>query len=338
VTDLYKKELDIFIRMSLEIGSHPEYVQGGGGNTSYKLDEKLMAVKASGFRLDKMTSGQGFVILDYGKIAAYYNGPGVGNVSGSEEESSSLIRGSIVPFEGLMPSRPSVEAGFHSLLEKAVIHSHSVYANILCCCEEGRDIMKEIFGRGSSQAVYIPYADPGFILTVSIKKAVSDMKPSLIFMENHGLIASGENADKCLELHTYANNRIKEYLNIHETYPEIALDKNETGYIGRTGYIKEFTRENRLDRDFLESNVLYPDQIVYLNNNSMDMRPDGIYYASGEGESYTSEETMLAYIYVIDMIKKKGLTLRTMPDAGVRFIKNWESERYRRQIAEKSGR
>jgi ribulose-5-phosphate 4-epimerase/fuculose-1-phosphate aldolase len=337
VKGLYKKELDNFIRMSLEIGSHPEYVQGGGGNTSYKLDEKLMAVKASGFRLDQMTSDQGFVILDYSRIAGYYNGSGTGTVSGSEEESSSLIRGSIVELEGLMPARPSVEAGFHSLLGRAVIHSHSVYANILCCCEEGRDMANEIFGRGS--AAYIPYVDPGFLLTVSVKKAVGAMRPSLIFLENHGLIASGEDTERCLELHTLANSRIKEYLDIYDTYPEIVLERDRNGSIGRTGYIKEFAEKNSLDRDFLESNILYPDQIVYLNNNNgMDLRADGIHYASGEGEAYTSEETMLAYIYVIDMIKKKGLTLKTMPKAGIRFIKNWESERYRRQIAEKSSR
>ena len=43
--------LGAFADLSNRIGARPDYVQGGGGNTSVKLDGGLMAVKASGFRL-----------------------------------------------------------------------------------------------------------------------------------------------------------------------------------------------------------------------------------------------------------------------------------------------
>jgi len=52
--------LDEFARMSQLIGARPDYVQGGGGNTSVKLDGGLMAIKASGFRLSQVTDSDGF--------------------------------------------------------------------------------------------------------------------------------------------------------------------------------------------------------------------------------------------------------------------------------------
>ena len=50
-------------RISQEVGKHPDFVQGGGGNTSAKLDDRYMAVKASGYRLDQVTEQDGYVIV-----------------------------------------------------------------------------------------------------------------------------------------------------------------------------------------------------------------------------------------------------------------------------------
>jgi rhamnose utilization protein RhaD (predicted bifunctional aldolase and dehydrogenase) len=46
--------LQEFTRMSQTAGSRSDYVQGGGGNTSCKLDDTLMAIKASGFQLGQI--------------------------------------------------------------------------------------------------------------------------------------------------------------------------------------------------------------------------------------------------------------------------------------------
>ena len=54
MSDFFKtneKRLSEFARVSGSVGARADYVQGGGGNTSVKLEGGLMAIKASGFCL-----------------------------------------------------------------------------------------------------------------------------------------------------------------------------------------------------------------------------------------------------------------------------------------------
>ena len=94
--------------------------------------------------------------------------------------------------------------------------------------------------------------------------------------------------------------------------------------------------------------VLYPDQLVYLNGSlavdSMDSKLNinsktgEIVYLANESEAQTMEETLLAYIYVIDSIRKLNLPLKTMTEEEIDFIMNWESEKYRKSLVKKLGK
>ena len=48
-------------------------------------------------------------------------------------------------FQTESTGRPSIETGFHSYLGKFVIHTHSVFTNILNCSVEGKDQIKKLF-------------------------------------------------------------------------------------------------------------------------------------------------------------------------------------------------
>ena len=65
---MYKSELEKLVKISQAVGNSPDLIQGGGGNTSVKLDDKLMAVKASGYRLNQITENEGFVVVNYNDI------------------------------------------------------------------------------------------------------------------------------------------------------------------------------------------------------------------------------------------------------------------------------
>ena len=62
-------------------------------------------------------------------------------LSDVEGEGTRAVKGAVVTIDGLEPLRPSVEAGFHSLLKKYVLHSHCVWVNIAACAEGGQEVI-----------------------------------------------------------------------------------------------------------------------------------------------------------------------------------------------------
>ena len=58
--------------ISKEVGLPIEFTQGGGGNTSVKLNDELMAVKASGYKLKQISPSEGYVVVNYKIIFDYY--------------------------------------------------------------------------------------------------------------------------------------------------------------------------------------------------------------------------------------------------------------------------
>jgi len=368
---MYEKSLKELEIISNAAGSAPEYVQGGGGNTSVKLNDELMAVKASGFKLKQITNREGFVVVNYKNIKEYFKNVNLESGIDYEKDSVKFAKDNIVALEGIAKLRPSVEAGFHSILKKYVIHTHPVYANILCCSEEGQKLVDDIFPENEWDTLWVPYVNPGFFLTLKITEVIKNHEskkgrfPGIIFMENHGLIITSDNKEYCLELHNEVNNRIKEYLQVSEAYPEIIIKDNEKKgdkseredkaskattetenmdvYISGTGYLKNFFKGTAIKNSFFEEIVLYPDQLVYLNDSvsidckrnklNIDTKKGELVYHTNYHEALTIEETLLAYVYVISKIKDCGLKVKSMTKSEVDYIRNWESEKYRKTIS-----
>ncbi|NLC68589.1 MAG: class II aldolase, partial [Clostridiaceae bacterium] len=318
------EELEI---ISKAAGDFPGYVQGGGGNTSVKLDEELMAVKASGFKLKQITSREGFVVVNYKNIKEYFGKVYPAADVDYEQDFIKYTMDNVIELEGIARLRPSVEAGFHSILKRYVIHTHPVYANIICCSKQGKQLAGDIFPGNEWDWVWISYVNPGFYLMVKIKEAIEAYKeekgrvPDIFFMENHGLIVTSDCRDSCIELHHAVNNRISEYLGIDEEHPRIVIDKKDDYYVSGTRYLNDFFKGRDIKEDFFENNVLYPDQLVYLNDSIsftgrynkpgtggenkliIDTNTGELVYTTSLQEAQTIEETLLAYIYVINKIK-----------------------------------
>ena len=69
-----KEKLEQFAAMSQAAGSRSDYVQGGGGNTSVKLADGLMAIKASGYCLSDIRPDKAYAVLDYEALRRFYYG------------------------------------------------------------------------------------------------------------------------------------------------------------------------------------------------------------------------------------------------------------------------
>ena len=335
------KKISDLIEISKYVGLRPEYIQGGGGNTSIKFDDKKMAIKASGFLLKDIKEKEGYAVLDHKKINEF-----IKNYEGSdiEKDGNHVMKETTPEVDGLQKLKPSVEAGFHSLLLKYVIHSHSAYANILCCAEEGKDTANKIFAQKNIKNLWLPYMNPGFELSRFMYKKVEEFKekynefPKVIFMENHGLIVTDNSKEVCIRKNEEINKIIIEYFKLTK-FPKIRLEENEENvFASKTEYVLDYIHKESVDYDFFSQKILYPDQIVYINNNQgsgkieLKANKKFLKYRCTEKEAIGIEETLLAYLYVIDNINKNNLTLQVMGEEAKAFIKNWDAEKHRKDL------
>ena len=226
-----KNNIKDLVFMSKIIGNNPAYVQGGGGNTSVKLDQNRMAIKASGQTLKDIGEKDGYCIVDYSAICDYLSSPD------SDENIFSI---KIQSFAEHTKNRPSIETGFHALLGEFVLHTHSIYANLLNCSKEGKDICYQLF----PEAIWVDYETPGRFLTVRIREALQSVSntSNVIFLQNHGVIVSGSTALEVLDLHEELNSTIQKYFSLNNS--DFKVDEEKVNI-----------------RDIKDS-ILFPDQAV----------------------------------------------------------------------------
>ncbi|MBZ5516099.1 MAG: SDR family oxidoreductase [Acidobacteriia bacterium] len=200
-----KESLAQLIEISRRVGADPDYVQAGGGNTSVKSpDGGTMAVKASGTALASISESAGWVELQVGAVLSIFDRPDLSRLPANEREARVLqhLTSAVVGGEG----RPSVESALHAMLGRVVIHTHPVAANALNC-GPGLQALGEITPPGELPPLWIPYTDPGWCLATAVRSAAEAYRqkhgcpPSVIFMENHGLLVSAPEARQCLALH-----------------------------------------------------------------------------------------------------------------------------------------
>ncbi len=351
---LKKNERDALSKLcdlSQNIGSSSDIIQGGGGNTSLKLNDCLMAVKASGFFLKNMSLEKGYVIVDYCKIREYFSSV-LPDTSVFQRECSLEINQNVVYPEmedGVLPWKPSIEAGFHSLLGRCVIHSHSVYTNILNCCYEGKVISEQICAEEDADFFWVPYCNPGGDLTLQVRDILAgrsaEASVKILFLQNHGLIVSATDLDSCKKIHDRIQQKIISNLKIDYGYPDIKVTARKGGgYFSDTEFIREWQKNGTLDVEIFFNSILYPDQIVYLNNciirNEIiiDSKNGTIQYdVKSWKEAKALEETLVAYLYVLKEIDNLGLTMKTLNKAEAGFISGWDEEEYRKKIMREKG-
>ena len=354
--ELNAHNLENFARVSQSVGARADYVQGGGGNTSVKLEGGLMAIKASGYCLKDITPSKAYAVLNYAELRAFYNGSNPADFEDVEKAGSTKAKEMTLTIEGLEALRPSVEAGFHSLLDTYVAHSHSVYANLAACSKECLDIVGKALKDADYTWGFVPYTDPGARLTFSIRDELARVeketgkRPAAIFMENHGLIAHSDDPDECLRIHTDVNERIAAAFGIElGAFPPVAVKEIEGGLVEADGpYLAEQMASGDYNEKFFLEQPLYPDQLVFLTGAftmSEEAPAEGCCVANPKtgkvvfnmpaAKAQVIAETLTAVVFICRQIEKNGYTLSTMGEAAKAFIANWESEKYRKSLAGK---
>ena len=351
-----RARLENFSRVSKAVGARADYVQGGGGNTSVKLEGGDMAIKASGFCLKDIEPDKAYAVLDYKSLSAFYNGSEPADFEDVEKAGSSKAKEVTKTIEGLAVLRPSVEAGFHSILDTYVAHSHSVYANLAACSVECRDILTAALADADYSWGMVSYVDPGARLTFSIRDELARVeretgkRPAAIFMQNHGLIVHSDDPDECLRIHEEVNNRVAEAFGLTGTsFPAVSVKPIEGGLLeADSPFLSEMLKSGELDEEFFLETPLYPDQMVFLvgtfgvgagtpeaDSCLADLTAGKVVFNMDAGKAQVIAETLTAVTFIAHSIKTNGKTLSTMGEAAKNFIANWESEKYRKSLAGK---
>ncbi|MFA7673681.1 MAG: class II aldolase/adducin family protein [Clostridia bacterium] len=345
---MYEKSLEEMRDMSVCVGRLPDYTQGGGGNTSVKLSDELMAVKASGCKLSDMTLEDGFVVINYRKVREYYEKIDLNGKNDFYKESAQFVKDNMVKLNNIKEGRPSIEAGFHSLLYKYVIHTHSVYGNLLCCTKEGEKIAAELFDHCPYTYLWLPYIAPGFFLTLEIQKKIEEMGriPNIVFMGSHGVIISDTTLQGAQNINEYVSSQIRERLHITEPYGDVKVKANEKGtFMSDTKKVTDLLKGSKKDAAWFDSNILYPDQAAYLlgavstdgseNKAKIDLKTGNVEYFTTYKEALTLDESICAFLFIMEEARKNGLHTYPMKDEDIAFIMGWEGEKYRKAMLNK---
>ncbi len=185
--------LETITNLSHEFGT-PDYVKGGGGNTSAK-DEKTLWVKPSGTTLGGLTPAK-FVALDRARLRELFEVETPAEPSAREALVKDMMARALCPGSS---GRASVEAPLHeSFSARYVVHTHPCFVSGMVCSENAEATCRELF----PEALWVEYVDPGYTLCAHVRQAIpkyvaqNGCEPGMVFLQNHGVFVAGDTPEE----------------------------------------------------------------------------------------------------------------------------------------------
>ncbi len=370
---MYDQQLAALAAMSNKYGSNPDYVLAGGGNTSFKSEDRLW-VKGSGTSLATIKA-EDFVVLERPLLAEMWNAEYPKDEDAREAAVLKDMMDARIKGEN---RRPSVETLLHDLFpQRFVLHVHPAIVNGITCSKEGEAAMKRLF----PEAVWVPACKPGYILALDCKKVMDAYKAesgrdcSLLFLENHGIFFAGNTAEEtgalAEKVMATLNGAVKRQPDLSETEYDVERVVAVSPVLralygeGKPATVKFFTNKEILAYD-ANTKSLSPDHIVYAKAKQLIIPADAdgdkikelfdsftaengykpkIAFVEGLGMfscGMTMKEAVTAGIVMLDAVKVVAYAesfggVSPMPDFLIDFIVNWEVESYRSKVSLASG-
>jgi rhamnose utilization protein RhaD (predicted bifunctional aldolase and dehydrogenase) len=174
----------------------------GEGNTSLRLQDGRMLVKASGASLGSATADD-FVELEPSALLALLDDP---------EADDETVARAFAEVEARTGRRPSVEAMLHAVCLElggaaAVGHTHPVPVLAILCSPHAEALATEllfpdqvvVLGR---HPLYVPYVDPGLVLARRVRDELKahGEPPKVIYLGNHGMFALGQTTEEVVQI------------------------------------------------------------------------------------------------------------------------------------------
>ena len=348
-----------FIKISRYAGMRNDLAQAGGGNTSVKLDDQVMLVKSSGVQLADVSEKSGYSNIDYRLIADYFKE----NMQAGDQSVLTGDAGNALLTKAQMAGgRASIETFLHAVTGKYTLHSHPTLVNILTARKDGREILEELF----PEAVYVPYRKPGAALAETYYKICQAAgEPEIIFLESHGLVVSGDSAEKVIGRTEEVLEKIAAYLRVsYEAYPNATKLWNVFANIPELADRIVYFSENRyLSRETGKGDILNeekwnhafcPDCVVYGSKKPLFLTDDfrvADITAFIEKNGIPAAACYKGYFYILaESVKKAQEIENVMSFAAqvqaanlsheMRYLSggqqdallNWDAEKYRRKL------
>jgi rhamnose utilization protein RhaD (predicted bifunctional aldolase and dehydrogenase) len=175
------------------------------GNTSHRLPDGLLAVKATGRSLRDAAPAD-FVLVDPEPLSRLVDDPDAG------DDAVAALFDQVQHEQG---ARPSVEALLHVVCvldtdATWVAHTHPESVNALLCSDRAELLAERplfpdqvvVVGR---RALLVPYLDPGVVLARRVRAMLVEHTarwgpPRAVYLRNHGMVALGTTAVQTLQV------------------------------------------------------------------------------------------------------------------------------------------
>lgn len=344
-----KKKYSAFVEMSKYAGMREDLVQAGGGNSSFKISDEAMLIKASGYQLSDITEENGYAVVNPRIIReAFLNATSIDDLT--EQNSNDILKRAFISGK-----RPSIETFLHSISGKYTLHTHPIVVNALTCRKGGMEILEKMF----PQSLTIPYAKPGIELAKAYFKEYKKKNSrtpifDIVFMQNHGLVVSGSEAQMVIEKTEKIVRLLEQYLGIDysgyraitklwRSFPEKIIWKvtdinvlsvyESMGmwtyqfcpdcmvFLGKRALVlkEEFSK-----KDILDFVATFGQPVIVIYNNQLYIVADSIRKAL-EIQSVMSFSAQVMYI-------NKNVECNLLTENQQNVILNWDAEKYRQSI------
>jgi rhamnose utilization protein RhaD (predicted bifunctional aldolase and dehydrogenase) len=291
------KALTDLIKISNTTGKDSTLVAGGGGNTSVKTDDgKFMYIKASGTALKDMSAKRGWRRMRLEPVISIIRDKTLAKLDASVREPEVVDRLLLACDDNVTSgARPSVESHLHACLDKCVIHLHPLVLAAYVSAKNGRASLERLFKGEKLPPLWVPYADPGFMLAKKIAGLVDKYqnqygkKPAIMLLEKHGLFVTASTTDAALRLVRKViktcRSKLKPFKSRKMKFPskEVITDAceairkavlNATGqdlpvaFFGAEETVAAFMQRKDAGK-LLATPALNPDELVYANGSAM---------------------------------------------------------------------
>jgi len=353
-------DLDVLVNISKYAGERFDLVQAGGGNSSVKLKDGTMLIKASGFLLSDVEKDNGYSKVNTADIANIVLNEKLLQLKDKKDRenfTSTLVKNATIDKK----NRPSIETLLHSFLLKYTLHTHPIVVNMLVIKKDWEKILKNIFS--TDNIALVEYKTPGIELALVLHKEITKNinTPQIIFLQNHGLIITSNNKEDIELLTEYVIDKIEKYLNIdmnkYKLTSKVSKFINRVNNFNNIAYLSEDTILNnalKANRKLFLKKPFCPDTLVYCGISSMELsniennietkQHINNYYETPKTIIYKDKLFIIAKnikkAKEIEEVLKFHIITLTQSSDNVNFLEfdemihlsNWEAEQFRQRI------